>query len=178
MRYLLFLLFLIGLGLNAQQTTNEKPNINWLSFEELDKLHDKNPKPVFIDIYTTWCGWCKRLDKTTFLDESLVKYLNEHYYSVKFNAETPVDIEFGGEVFKFIENGRRGYSDLAFKFMNGKMSYPTLVFLNENLEVLQPIPGYLGAIELEAVLTFFKGKHYNQTPWEQFLADFKSEKSN
>lgn len=165
------------MGLNAQ-TSTEKPTINWVSFEELDKLHDETPKPVFIDIYTNWCGWCKRLDKTTFVDESLVKYMNENYYAVKFNAENPVDITFGGQKFPFVPNGKRGYSELAYKFMNGKMSYPTLVFLNENLEVLQPVPGYLDAINLEAILTFFKGKHYNTTPWEKFLEDFKQKKSN
>ncbi len=46
------------LTINAQK-------INWLSFEEAIALNKKEPKSILIAVYATWCGWCKKMDKTT-----------------------------------------------------------------------------------------------------------------
>ncbi len=51
-------------------------------------------KPLFIDVYTSWCGWCKRMDQTTFKDPAVVSYLNANFHPVKFDAETKDTIQF------------------------------------------------------------------------------------
>jgi thiol:disulfide interchange protein len=48
-----------------------KGPINWLSLEEASSLYESNPKPMFIDVYTDWCGWCKKMDASTFQDINL-----------------------------------------------------------------------------------------------------------
>ena len=63
------------------------PAIRWLSFEEAVALHAVEPKKLFIDVYTDWCGWCKRMDKTTFVDSAVASELGGHFYAVKLNAE-------------------------------------------------------------------------------------------
>ena len=73
------------LNLNAQTTTKDK--INWMSFEEAVKLNETKPKKIFIDVFTDWCGWCTKMDQTTFVDKDVVAYMNENFYAVKFNAE-------------------------------------------------------------------------------------------
>ena len=73
------------LNLNAQTTTKDK--INWMSFEEAIKLNETKPKKIFIDVFTDWCGWCTKMDQTTFVDKDVVAYMNENFYAVKFNAE-------------------------------------------------------------------------------------------
>ena len=57
------------------------------------------PKKVFIDLYTSWCGWCKRMDATTFKQRAIVEYMNQKYYAVKFDAETRDTINFNGHSF-------------------------------------------------------------------------------
>ena len=42
--------------------------VKWYTIEEADALMKTDPKPIFVDAYTDWCGWCKRLDKDTFSD--------------------------------------------------------------------------------------------------------------
>ena len=42
--------------------------INWISFEQAMALAKQDGKPVLVDVYTDWCGWCKRLDATTYQD--------------------------------------------------------------------------------------------------------------
>ena len=46
--------------------------IKWMTFEEAVKLNETTPKKIFIDVYTDWCGWCKRMDQTTFRNEEVV----------------------------------------------------------------------------------------------------------
>lgn len=49
----------------------------------------KGKKYVLADIYTDWCGWCKRLDRDTFANPQMMAYLNTKFVCVKVNAEHP-----------------------------------------------------------------------------------------
>lgn len=148
--------------------------INWVSIEEADQLRLKEPRKVIIDVYTDWCGWCKRMDKTTFHDPSIVSYINANYYAVKMDGEYKDPITLGGKEFKFVENGRRGYHELPAELMQGKMSYPTLVFLDESMNLIQPLPGYQTAKDLEPILSYLAEDHFKTTQWEKYVASYNS----
>ncbi len=90
------LLIFVSFSVFAQK---HKGPINWLSLEEADSLYKIQPRPMFIDVYTDWCGWCKRMDASTFQDEAIGKYLNENFYPVKLDAETKDTINFLGREF-------------------------------------------------------------------------------
>ena len=90
------LLFFISNFANAQKHVGP---IKWLSLQEADSLYQKNPKPIFIDVYTDWCGWCKRMDATTFQDDNIAQYLNTNFYPVKLDAETNDSIRFQGKMY-------------------------------------------------------------------------------
>tara|TARA_B100000683_G_C12505062_1_gene558872 strand:+ start:1700 stop:3121 length:1422 start_codon:yes stop_codon:yes gene_type:complete len=92
---LLFLIVSSSIGL-AQKHSGP---IHWLTLQEADSLYQTNPKPLFIDVYTDWCGWCKRMDATTFQDKSIANYLNTNFYPVKLNAETNEPIRFQGKIY-------------------------------------------------------------------------------
>ena len=76
------LIFLCSMAITAQE-------IQWMSFEDAVAMtqNEGNTKKVFIDVYTDWCGWCKKMDKDTFQNPEVAKYMQENYYMVKFNAE-------------------------------------------------------------------------------------------
>src|SRR5690606_36376691 len=128
------LMFLSG---NAQE-------VKWISWDEAAALSltDAAPKKIFIDIYTDWCGWCKKMDKDTFQDPQVAAYMAQNYYMVKMDGEGKDPIEFQGKTFKFVKSGRSGYHEFAAALMQGNMSYPTTVFLDENLIILSPVPRY------------------------------------
>ena len=66
-----------------------------------------------MDVYTDWCGWCKRMDATTFENPAIAKYMSENFYCVKFNAESQKEVTFKGQ--KYGTEGR--YSALATFFI-------------------------------------------------------------
>ncbi|MEY3369188.1 MAG: hypothetical protein RI973_2343 [Bacteroidota bacterium] len=157
----------------AQSADPAAADIQWVTWEQLAEKSKKERRKVVVDVYTDWCGWCKRMDATTFSQPQIVRYVNEKYYAVKFNAEMKEDITFKGEEFRFVKNGMRGYHELAAKITSGRLSYPTVVFLDENLEVIQAIPGYRDAREFEMIMTYFGENQYQKVPWETYQEKYK-----
>ena len=45
-------------------------------------------KPIFLDVYATWCGPCKQLKKTTFKDEAVGNYFNANFINIAIDGET------------------------------------------------------------------------------------------
>lgn len=169
-------LSLAGCRSSKKAASNEKEAIQWITFEEAAKLNskDRKEKKVMIDMYTSWCGWCKKMDKTTFSDPLLIEYINANYYAVKFDAEQKATVKFNGKEYQFVDKGRRGYHELAAELMQGRMSYPTLVFMNEDMELIQAIPGYRGAPELDRIVKYFGGDHHKTTDYTTFNENYTS----
>lgn len=152
--------------------------VKWMTFEQAVQAAQqaaqagKKPKKVFIDVYTDWCGWCKVMDRETFEVPEIAKYLQEHFYPVKLNAEQREDINFAGKTFKFVESGSRGYHELAAALLDGKMSYPTTVYLSERFELRQRVPGYLNVQTFDMILHYIAEDHDLKTPWGDFQQQY------
>ena len=71
-----------------------------MTLDEARAAQKKEPKKIFMDVYTNWCGPCKLLDKNTFQNPDVSRYISEHFYAVKFNAEGNDVIKFKGYTFK------------------------------------------------------------------------------
>lgn len=169
------LLFCLLMGTGFAQNLVELPEekINWMTWEEMATANAKEPKKIFVDAYTDWCGWCKRMDATTFKDPELVKYVNEHYYAVKFNAEMKDTIVFQDSVMTSSKPEGRSAHQLAIWLLNGRLSYPTFVILDENYNNFGPIPGYKKPTELEPFLRFVGEGLHQTTDWSTFLSTFQ-----
>lgn len=150
----------------------EKEEIEWLDWNEAAARMEKEPRFIMVDVYTDWCGWCKRMDATTMQDAGVIKLVNEKFYAVKMDGEGREDITFRGRTYQFKANGRRGYHELPAELMSGKMSYPTLVFLDKEFAIIQPLPGYQEAPFLEKVLAYFSSGSYTSVPFEDFRAKY------
>ena len=150
--------------------------LQWYTFQQAVELNKKNPKKLFIDVFTSWCGWCKVMDANTFTDPVIIKDLNKYYYAVKLNAEMNDSILFNNHLFvnPTPEKGRSVHQ-LAAALLNNQMSYPTVVFLDEGFNMLSPVPGYQKPEGLEPILIFYGENHYKTTKWEDFSKNFKGE---
>ncbi|MBR4156841.1 MAG: DUF255 domain-containing protein [Bacteroidales bacterium] len=169
--FILAIIILLSISYNSNAQTETPKKINWMSFEEAVKLNDSAPKKIFIDIYTDWCGWCKKMDQTTFLDEEVIDYMNEHFYAVKFNAEQTESVDFMG--YTFVNPNplgtQKGTHQLAAALLQGKMSYPSYVFLNEQNIGITVLPGYVDASKLMPALKYVATNAYLTTQWNDFL---------
>lgn len=170
----ILLLFLFTGVSSKQNLATEPEKVNWMSFEEALEKSKIEKRKIFIDVYTDWCGWCKVMDKKTFSEPAIAAYLNAKYYPVKFNAEQKEDIIFRDHTFKFVAQGRRGYHELAAALLQNKLSYPTVVFLDEDLNLIQPLPGYREPKEFHPILQFFGDDLYKSMKWNKFQEVYES----
>ncbi|MEE0082743.1 MAG: DUF255 domain-containing protein [Paludibacteraceae bacterium] len=156
---------------NSQEMVSSSEKINWLTFEEAVKRNTEKPKKIFIDVYTDWCGWCKKMDQTTFLDKEVIAYMNENFYAVKFDAEQSGSIEFMGHTFINPNpmGSKKGTHQLATALLQGKMSYPSYVFMSETNIGITVLPGYANAEQLLNALKYIATNAYLDTRWDDFL---------
>lgn len=168
-----------SIGLLLQSGFMEKSAsspIEWLTLEQAQKRNETTPKKIIIDFYTDWCGWCKKMDKDAFGHQDIAAYVNEHFYAVKFDAETQDTILFKGQPFGNTQPGySRGTHEIAANMcaVNGRIGYPTIVLLDEDLSIIAPVPGYQSAKSIEPILHFIAGNHYKTEQFPAFQASFQ-----
>ena len=151
-------------------STAASAQIEWMSWEEAVAANKKQPKKMLVDVYTEWCGWCKKMDKMVFTDPKVAAYVKENFYAVKFDAEQKKTIQYDGFEFKFNPNAtRRGVHDLAVALLDSRMSYPSLVYLDEKRDRISISPGFKAADKLINELKFIQGGHYKTKTYQEYL---------
>jgi len=163
---------IIILFLSFAVSVSAQSEIEWLSWEEAIEKMEEQPRKILVNVYTEWCNWCKRMDETTLQQPQIVNYVNTNYYPVKFDAERKDDITFQGKTYKFVKSGRRGYHELAAKILRGRLSFPSIAFLDEEKNVIQSVSGYKTARQFELIITYFAKDHYKKTPWSTYQASY------
>jgi len=162
---LIGLLFLPYLGFSQDK-------INWMTWDEMTAQRDQDSvkKKIFMDFTTGWCGWCKKMDATTFADKDVIQYMNKNYYAVKFDAETRDTIIFNDHIFtnsqpEFVKASERSRGKIhwfAYTMLDGKASFPSYTILDEKFTRLVIYPGYKGKEDLMGILIFFATNQYAQ----------------
>lgn len=155
-------------------TTRAESKLKWYSINEVIELQKTAPKKVLVDVYTSWCGWCKVMDKKTFSNDTIIDIINKYFYAVKFDGESKDTYTFLGKEYKFVAGGRNGYNELAAAWLQGKLSYPTIVYLDENLATIYPVPGYYEPKQIEPVLMYTALEKYKTTSYEDYTKSFVS----
>lgn len=169
-RIFLFLLLLMA----AYPLFSQDNTVKWYTIQEAEKLSKQSTKPIFIDTYTDWCGWCKKMDQETFTNPVIADILNNSFYPVKFDAEGNESVKFLDQT--YINDGKYGKAhQLAVALLQGQLSYPTVVFLTkqDNKYSASPVPGFRQPKEMEVLLSFFANKAYETQEWEDFQNTFK-----
>lgn len=168
---ILLLLLTAGIGLHAQDTSQ----IKWHTLEEAVALSEKEPKKIFMDVMTVWCGWCKKMDREVFSQNEVIELLNNEYYAVRLDAQQKADIKFQGETFEYKMYGQKGFNSFAVELLRGKMGFPQLVFLDEEFKIIQSLEGYHQADRLTLILKYFSADDHKQTPWSTYVRNYQSQ---
>lgn len=154
--------------------------INWMTMNEAIAAQKEHPKKIFMDVYTTWCGPCKMLDRDTFSNKDVINFINENYYAVKFNAEGTEEIDYQDFVYTNpnYQEGRKGRnSQHLFAHALKVRGYPSMVFFKKNGDVIQAISGYRKPHELEIYLKMIANDDYLKLTtveaWQAYQENFK-----
>ena len=168
------LILLVGVAILGLHVVAQD-EIQWHSIDEAIKLAAQEPRVLVIDVYTDWCGWCKRMDATTFSDPAIVEIMNKEFYPVKLDAEGKDDITIGERTFKFVDNGRRGYHEIAAIVTRGRLSYPTISYVDAKGRVLEASPGYKTADQFRIYLAYYAEGAYKEQSFDEFSAAYAGE---
>ncbi|HQF29152.1 MAG TPA: thioredoxin family protein [Bacteroidia bacterium] len=171
--FALVILF-VGSVLSLQAQNDEGSKVKWMSLQEAIQKMQTQQRPIILDFYTDWCGWCKHMMKTTYANEGLAGYINQNFYPVSFDAESKDTIEFLGQIYKPTGTDKKAPHELAVKLLNGNLMYPTTLFLNGfekdknkfNLNLL--VPGYLDIPKIEPILIFTLEGVYKSCAYTDF----------
>ena len=177
MKKLVFIFVLLSSAMGFGQ-------INWITMNEAIEKQKENPKKIVVYFYAQWCLMCKKMDKDTYQNQEIVKYINENYYAVKFDAEGGEQVNIHGQVLgnptynlnekiKYGGNGSRN----QFSQVMGVRAYPTLVFFDEKALPITNITGYMPPKQLEPYLVVVFTDEYQkiktQEDWENYIKNFK-----
>ena len=155
-RFLVLILF-FPLDLTFSQ------DIKWMSLEKALEAQKVLPKKIIMDVYTTWCGPCRLLDKKTFGNPDVSRYISQNFYAVKFNAEGDEEIffydkKFSNPNYNPDRKGRNSTHDFT-KFL-GIRGYPTIIFFSEEGDPIIPLTGYFNVRQIEPYLKMIKRGDY------------------
>jgi len=153
-------LFLLSLFLFSGSRLDSTPDgaISWMSISDALSAAPTQNKKIILDVYTDWCGWCKRMDRDVYANSEVVRYLDGHFVASKMNPEKQGSVNYSGTEYSLAEFGQA----------LGIRGYPATAFFNEKGEVLTVVSGYIKAPEFLKILTYFGDNHYLTTTWEEY----------
>lgn len=147
--------------------------IKWMSFEEALAAQKQNPKKIYVDIYATWCRWCRMTDSVVLKNREIAHYINQNYYAVKFNAETRTPVKFRDKNYVFIKDENVFAHELTVYLLNNKLSFPGTVFLDETGNIINSRNGYMEPDYFEVVLNYYAGNAYKNVSFFNYEFDFE-----
>jgi len=135
MKILIYLFF--GFGLFCSNANTE---LNWMSIHDIESKVKEEPKKVLIKVYADWCKPCQNL-ANSFQDERVMDLLSDKFHLVNFEMESDQKVEFKGKTYGLTDNLSIDVNELAYEFMDRKLSFPVLLVLDDRLNVIKKFKG-------------------------------------
>lgn len=146
MKKLIFSLIIVAFCFTANAQ-----KINWITMDQALALQKTKPRPIFMDVYTDWCGPCKMLDKNTFSDKAFAAHISKNFYAVKFNAEGNESVTFNKKKYTnpdFVAGKKGRNSTHQFTEFLNLEGYPTMIVFDKSGAISKNIVGYNTAEQL------------------------------
>lgn len=157
MRKTLFMMLvaivLFGCSGQAQQQAQA---VKWTPITQAVAANPNQEKFYFIDFSTSWCGWCKKMDNTTFADPVVVAILNKYFVPVKFNAEGSDNVMWNGNKYTAAPaaGGRPATHPFTRAVLGKQIGYPSFAIFHGDQRLLTILQGYQSAYDFSMVLWY------------------------
>ena len=110
-------------------------------------------------------------------DSLLADYINENFYPVKLDGFSQDSILFNGKYY-INKNGNYPFHELAVMLLNGKMYFPSTVYVEKDYQIITAVNGYEAPINMEPIIKYFAEDKYKTEKWEDYIKSFKPEEKN
>ena len=155
MRSAVFLL-LAGLAAASSQhvpaAAAPPPAVVWRSWDRGLEEARASGRPILVDVYTDWCGWCRRMKADVYARPEVRAYLAERFVTVSLNAEGADAASHEG----------RSYTSRSLAARFGVSGYPTTLFLRADGGHQVYVPGYVEPVRFLQVLRFIGEGHMDR----------------
>ena len=141
-----------------RDSSSQKTPLQWRTFDAGFSEAKKTGKKVLLDVYTDWCGWCKKLDKNVYGDPKVSGYINDHYIPVKLNPESATRVTYRDTA----------YSAGEFAQGFGITGYPTIIFFEPDGKPIDRLAGYVDANQFLPIIRFIGEDFYKKMSWDDF----------
>lgn len=157
-------------------TVFTKSYVKYCSLKEIEKLQKKKPKKILINISANFCNSCKVQTATTLRDTAIANYINKHFYSINFDAESNDTIMFKGEkCYKALVNGYP-FNTFALKATNNRLQFPTIAILDDKETTLDALSPFLTPSNLLPMLKYYAEDKYKTMSWQDFVKLYQEQK--
>ena len=159
--YVLLLAFISSCSSRSDAANNhnaEPQHEFWVTIEEAQELASKNSKYILLDIYTEWCGFCRRMNAETYANNKVQQSIDDYFYAVRVDAESSDIVTFLGEKYS--------KRDMAMLF--GVRSFPTTVFLTPQGEPIAAQPGFIDAARFHTMLAYVGSESFKTQTFQQY----------
>ncbi|MEZ4911921.1 MAG: DUF255 domain-containing protein [Saprospiraceae bacterium] len=163
------ILFIFFAGVSSSVAQNK---IKWLSPDQIDSRVKNGDKKFLVYFYIDACKWCKYLDESTLSNANIAKYVNSHFYSIKMDAMDSKKFHINDEMYSTEQVGKYQFNQLALALLNGRMSFPSVVFLDEKFNKIQVFDTYMDIPDFEIVVSYFGSNHYKKTMFRRYAHNF------
>jgi thioredoxin-related protein len=133
--------------------------VSWLAFDAAVDKAKKENKHMIVDVYTTWCGWCKVMDRQTYGDPKVANYLNENFVMAKVNGESSAELHWEGKVI----------TERAFARSVGVTGFPTTYFLKPDAHIIGGAPGFIPPENFLIYAKYVSTKWYEKGSPQDYL---------
>ncbi|MBO9571704.1 MAG: DUF255 domain-containing protein [Chitinophagaceae bacterium] len=134
---------------------------NGLNWNQVKQKARAENKYIFLDVYATWCGPCKEMDKYIYSNDNVGEFMNNKFISVKVQTDQTKNDE--GEVKKWYVDAQTISKQYRI------MSLPTFIFLSPEGNVVHKVAGFHNVENFigEAAIALQPGQEYID-PYNEF----------